>query len=314
MAAKNVISAPGNIGIVTQGQRGNNIINQAPATREITDEQRRLFVGMAALPHGITYQVPVRLNDGSNEGRAFLRKLLELINSARGWNAQSQGEMVNTLQHFDGLRIAVGDPSNPPPAVVKLQGALAAAGIECRIVGGPQNWRAENWRLEIGAQQVPELAAVQTANKQDDKPAIQQNIGSGSIGTINQQGNNYVTNQAPRARHLTSQTAAALASALSGHQIQIMVEWPSTDPEATRFAQEIAAAIHQANVGGVGIRASQAFGGSPIYGVVVKFTDSPSGQLLRNALALAQIQYREVGKISGPSAPGEHIYIGHSQP
>lgn len=122
-----------------------------PPEREISDAQRARFVHAATPPVGSAYSVSMRLNDESNEGRAYLRKLLALFAATPGWSAHSQGEMGNTLEFFGGLHIEVGDLARVPTPVQILQHAFNDAGISFDIVRGPSGWQHSDFRIVIGS-------------------------------------------------------------------------------------------------------------------------------------------------------------------
>jgi hypothetical protein len=149
-----VFNVTGDDVVISQGQQGgqtaHTINNHAPQ-REITVDQRNKFVEASTGQPGRTDPLPVRLNDGSNEGRHYLQELLYLLSEA-GWiYAQSQGEMANTLPSFEGLRMEVGDISNLPVAVQSLKRAFESAGIQFQITRGPSSWNSSDFRLVIGA-------------------------------------------------------------------------------------------------------------------------------------------------------------------
>ena len=122
----------------------------APNRREISELQRRRFIQEASLDEGTHHSISIRLNDGSNEGRAYLNALLALFASTPGWTASSQGEMVNILTHFAGLRIDVGDITQIPAAIQILQRAFNDAGIIFEISRGPASWSPSDFRIVIG--------------------------------------------------------------------------------------------------------------------------------------------------------------------
>jgi len=134
------INAPNNHGIVTQGQRGDNYINNDPRAWGLTQDQWTRF--RATL-------TPVPEHSNAERSRVYIRlddllsknlkdQLVTLIASAPGWESWDQGDhMVNTLG-VRGIVIDVPDPANPSEIGKVVMNAFLASGLQpSPVFAGP---------------------------------------------------------------------------------------------------------------------------------------------------------------------------------
>jgi phytoene dehydrogenase-like protein len=119
-------------------------------------------------------------------------------------------------------------------------------------------------------------------------------------------------------REISADQENALAEALRGKSMRIILHWGAGDPEGSNFAHRLAAALNAAGL--------EIMGGSPIgqlgaerHGISVAGHKRDEVEILADALAnvgYGPIDRQIVPAPSGPNAPGQYtdIFIGYRAP
>jgi hypothetical protein len=144
-----IVSAPNGIAVGGGTVSNPTVNNYGPQQRQLTPPQESLILSMVGVPPTSDFD-GVYCIMGDQEGHVYAQQLWDVFSKA-GWNVGKMVGLTSMTRNPAGLFIAVSpeDAISPPDGVMRVYGALKAAGINVMAfkVG---NLQKNHWYVFVG--------------------------------------------------------------------------------------------------------------------------------------------------------------------